>query len=317
MSTTKNNSITSFPKICIIAQNSIIAKAYASSLQFVGFENISAIIVASTKTLDALAVEKHIALHNPNTILNTVNYTSSYATNQTYSNNISQTLKIQETLLQIALKHHIDKFVFTGSHYSYTQTETNENHDPKKPFSYHKKSASFIKISAAKGINNMRNTYQKDFVSLMPSIIYGQNSDFSSDSNEIIPIMIRKFQKAKLQNNRPVILWGTGMPRLDFLYLNDYVEAIKIMLLTKSPEPIINVKSNDTISMSMLAKIIQKIVGHTGCIMWDDSKPEPISPVITSTPSPLTAMGWQPKTDLETGIKLTNDFFLKQNDFKI
>ncbi len=314
MSTTKNNYTNGFPKVCVVAQNSIIAKAYVASLQFLDFKNISEIIVPNTKILDAVAIENQITLQNPSAILNTVNYTSSHVTNQTCSNNISQTLKIQETLLQIALKHHIDKLLFTGSHYSYTQTETNENYNLKKPFSYYKKSAAFIKISGTKGINTMRNKYQKDFVSLIPSVVYGQNCDFSTNSNEIIPIMIRKFQKAKLQNNRPVILWGTGMPRLDCLYLNDYVEAIKIMLLTKSPESIINVNSNDTISMSMLAKIIQKIVGHTGCIMWDDSKPEPITPVITT--SPLTAMGWQPKTDITTGIKLTYDFFLKENDFK-
>ena len=147
----------------------------------------------------------------------------------------------------------------------------------------------------------------------MPTNLYGYNDNFDLDTSHVLPAMIRKFHDAKNNNNSTVILWGSGKPMRDFLFVNDLAEAIIFAIKNKLPEYLYNIGSDSEISIFNLAKMVQKIVGHKGKIIWDSSKPDGTPKKLLDI-SKIKKLGWRPSTGLEIGINKTYNWFLKNTD---
>ena len=123
-------------------------------------------------------------------------------------------------------------------------------------------------------VNQLESNSQKDFVSLMPTNLYGYNDNFDLKSSHVLPAMIRKFHDAKIKNSKYVKLWGSGKPMREFLFVDDLAQAVLFTLENKLPDYLYNVGSGKEISIMNLAQKIQKIIGFNGQIIWDINKPD-------------------------------------------
>jgi GDP-L-fucose synthase len=147
-------------------------------------------------------------------------------------------------------------------------------------------------------------------VSLMPTNLYGPNDNFDLNSSHVLPAMIRKFHEAKLNDNAPVELWGTGSPMREFLHVDDMAQAVLFALEISLDEHLYNVGTGNDLSIKKLAEKIQSATGHLGEIVWDNSKPDG-TPKKLMDSSKLTKLGWKYRIDLSEGIKSTLDWYLK------
>ena len=166
------------------------------------------------------------------------------------------------------------------------------------------------KISGVKLIQSLRIQYNRNYVSLMPTNLYGVNDNFDLESSHVLPAMLRKFHEAKLNGHSQVVLWGSGKPKREFLNVDDLATAVLYTLENNVDENILNVGTGSDLSIKELAELVQKIVGHKGEIKWDKSKPDG-TPKKLMDISKLTSKGWKPDISLEEGIRSTYTWFLK------
>ena len=169
------------------------------------------------------------------------------------------------------------------------------------------------KISGVKLIESLRKQYGKDYVSLMPTNLYGPGDNFDLKTSHVLPAMIRKFHKAKENNHSKVTLWGSGAPMREFLHVDDLGQAVLFALEHKLEEHLYNVGSGNDLTIKALAEIIQKVVGHKGEVIWDDTKPDG-TPKKLMDSSKLNAKGWSSTINLEKGIRTTYEWFLDHNE---
>ena len=158
------------------------------------------------------------------------------------------------------------------------------------------------KIAGVKSIEALNKYKNKNYVSLMPTNLYGQNDNYDLNNSHVLPALIRKFHESKINNNSEVVLWGSGEPLREFLYVDDLAEAILFSLVNDLDSDLYNVGSGHEISINELAIMIQQIIGHKGEIIWDKNKPNGTPRKILDS-SKLLSIGWNPKFGLYEGIK--------------
>jgi GDP-L-fucose synthase len=153
----------------------------------------------------------------------------------------------------------------------------------------------------------------KNFLSAMPTNLYGPNDNYDLQSSHVLPALIRKFHEAKTERAAKVSCWGTGAPLREFLHADDLARACLFLMENYSSEQIINVGYGKDISIRELAELISRIIGFEGEVVWDKSKPDG-TPRKLMDSSRLFALGWKPEINLETGIGLAYQDFLKRNN---
>jgi GDP-L-fucose synthase len=167
------------------------------------------------------------------------------------------------------------------------------------------------KIAGIKLCQAFRRQYGCDFISAMPTNMYGPNDNFDMQSSHVLPALIRKFHDAKQTGAPSVTCWGTGSPLREFLYSDDLASACVFLMENYSEEQFINVGSGSEISIRELAKLVQQLVGYRGTIVWDTSKPDG-TPRKLMDSSRLLALGWRPKVELAEGIRLAYRDFVNR-----
>ena len=232
---------------------------------------------------------------------------------------LMENMQIQNNLIDGAFKSSVAKFIFLGSSCIYpkfAKQPLKEEYLLTDSLEPTNEWYALAKISGVKACESIRKQYNKDYVSLMPTNLYGYNDNFDLKSSHVLPAMIRKFHEAKENNHSPVILWGSGTPLREFLFVDDLAAAVVYALENKLDEHLYNVGSGKDVTIKELAKIIQKITGHKGDIIWDDTKPDG-TPRKLMDVSKMKAIGWQYSTTLEAGIQKTYTWFLENiNNFK-
>lgn len=227
---------------------------------------------------------------------------------------LMENLQIQNNLIAAAHENGIEKFIFLGSSCIYPKLAPQplkEEYLLTAPLEPTNEWYAIAKISGVKACEAIRKEFGKDFVSLMPTNLYGPNDNFDLQSSHVLPAMIRKFHEAKLAADAPVTLWGSGTPLREFLHVDDLAQAVVFALQNTLPEHLYNVGSGQELTIKDLALIIQKEVGHQGQILWDASKPDG-TPRKLMDSSKLNVLGWQPQIDLTTGVKQTYSWYLNQ-----
>jgi len=225
-------------------------------------------------------------------------------------------LMIQNNLISLSHKYNVNKFIFLGSSCIYPKLAP-------QPLKEHylldglleptNEAYAIAKIAGVKLCQSIRNQFKKNFVSLMPTNLYGPNDNFDLENAHVLPTMIRKFYEAKKNNHSTVFLWGTGSPMRDFLHVDDLATAILFFVENNSQKyDMYNVGSSKEISIKDLALLIKNISGFTGDIKWDLTKPDGTPRKLIDC-SRLNKLGWSPKYDFKLGIKDTLNWYVKNH----
>ena len=229
---------------------------------------------------------------------------------------LMENMQIQNNLIDSSLKSGIGKFIFLGSSCIYPKFAPQplkeeflltDSLEPTNEW------YAVAKITGVKACQAIRNQFKKDYVSLMPTNLYGTHDNFDLNSSHVLPAMIRKFHEAKNNNNSDVVLWGSGTPMREFLFVDDMAEAVVFALENKLPEYLYNVGSGKDITIKELAQTIQKIVGHVGNIIWDIEKPDG-TPRKLMDVSKMKNIGWEYSTELNKGVEKTYSWFVENID---
>ena len=229
---------------------------------------------------------------------------------------LMENMQIQNNLIDGAHKAGIDKFIFLGSSCIYPKfapQPLKEEYLLTDTLEPTNQWYALAKITGVKACQAIGKQFGKDYVSLMPTNLYGSFDNFDLQSSHVLPAMLRKFHEATINNNAPVTLWGSGAPMREFLFVDDMAEAVVFALENNLPEYLYNIGTGKDITIKELAETIQLVTGHQGDILWDSSKPDG-TPRKLMDVSKMKEMGWQYATELEDGIKKTYQWYIENID---
>jgi GDP-L-fucose synthase len=311
----KNNKvITKNIKIYIAGHRGMVGSAVWRSLESKGYTNL---IGKTSKELDLRNQQAVINFYNkeqPEVVIDAAAKVGGILANNDFPYQfLMENMQIQNNLIDGAHKGGIKKFIFLGSSCIYpkfAKQPLKEEYLLTDSLEPTNELYAIAKITGVKACQAIRKQYNKEYVSLMPTNLYGSFDNFDLKSSHVLPAMLRKFHEAKINNHSEVMLWGSGTPMREFLFVDDMAEAVVHALENNLPEYLYNIGTGKDITIKDLAETIQSVTGHQGNIIWDASKPDG-TPRKLMDVSKINELGWQYSTELEDGIKKTYKWFLE------
>lgn len=301
-------------KIYIAGHEGMVGSSVFRALKARGYYNL---IGKSRKDLDLRkqkSLEFFFNTEKPDIVINAAATVGGILANKEYPYNfLMDNLLIQNNLINIALKSEVKKFVFLGSSCIYPKFSPQpikEKYLLEGSLEQTNEMYAIAKIAGIKACQAIREQFEKDYVCLMPTNLYGYNDNFNLKSCHVLPSMIRKFHEAKQNKQGTVNLWGSGNPLRDFLFVDDLADAIIFTLENKFSEHLYNVGTGIDITIKELAQAIQKVVGYKCKINWDASMPDGTPRKLLDV-SKMKTLGWSYSTELIQGIEKTYRWFLK------
>lgn len=303
-------------KIYIAGHHGMVGSACWRALEAKGYINLVGKTSKELDLRDQNAVKAFIKSEKPIAIINAAAKVGGILANDTYPYEfLMDNLLIQNNLIRFAHENDISKFIFLGSSCIYPKSAPQplkeeylltDSLEPTNQW------YAIAKISGVKLIEALRKEYGRNYVSLMPTNLYGPHDNFDLKSSHVLPAMIRKFHEAKLNGNTPVKLWGTGSPMREFLHVDDLGQAVLFALENTLEDVLYNIGSGEELTVKDLAKNIQSILGHSGEIQWDGTKPDGTKRKLLNSEKYLE-MGWSPTFNLKNGIEDTYNWYLKHH----
>ncbi|MFD2543279.1 GDP-L-fucose synthase family protein [Lacinutrix gracilariae] len=315
-----SSTLTKDSKIYIAGHKGMVGSAIWRALETVGYNNL---IGQTSQQLDLRnqeAVNQFMATTAPDVVIVAAAKVGGILANSQFQYQfLLENMQIQNNIIDAAHRNNTQKLIFLGSSCIYpklAQQPLTEDSLLTGPLEPTNEGYAIAKIAGVKLCQHIKNQYHKDFVSLMPTNLYGINDNFDLKSSHVLPAMIRKFHDAKLNDNAPVTLWGSGTPMREFLHVDDLAQAVLFAMQNQLAEHLYNVGTGTDITIKQLAETIQKTIGHTGEIIWDSTKPDG-TPRKLMDVSKLKKAGWQYSIPLEEGIEKTYQWFLNNaNSYK-
>ena len=305
-------------KIYIAGHKGMVGSAVWRALEKRGYTNLVGVSSKKLNLRNQQAVLDFYKEEKPSVVIDAAAKVGGILANNDYPYDfLMQNMQIQNNLIDGALNSGIEKFIFLGSSCIYPKfapQPLKEEYLLTDSLESTNEWYAIAKISGVKACQAIRNQYGKDFVSLMPTNLYGYFDNFDLQSSHVLPAMLRKFHEAKINGNTPVKLWGSGTPMREFLFVDDMAEAVVFALENKLPEYLYNIGSGKDISIKQLAETIQNVVGHKGDIIWDNSKPDGTPRKLLDV-SKMKALGWHYSTNLKEGVEKTYQWF--QENIKV
>jgi GDP-L-fucose synthase len=294
-------------KIYIAGHRGMVGSAILRLLRAKGFEHIIFRNSSELDLRDQKAVSDFFKRERPNYVFLAAAKVGGILANNTYRGEfLYDNLMIQNNIIHSAHQNGVEKLMFLGSSCIYPKLapqplkeeslltglleETNE------PYA-------IAKIAGIKMCDAYRAQYGSNFISVMPTNLYGPNDNYDLLNSHVLPALIRKFVEAKKNNAPTVTMWGTGSPKREFLHVDDLAEACLFLMDNFNEAGLVNIGVGEDIPIIDLAKLVQKTVGYKGEIVLDTTKPDG-TPRKLMDVSKLNAMGWKAKIQLEDGIKM-------------
>ncbi|WP_426063458.1 GDP-L-fucose synthase family protein [Flavobacterium sp. DSP2-3-1] len=304
-------------KIYIAGHNGMVGSAIWRILTAKGYTNLMGVSSTDLDLRNQQAVSDFIAAEKPEVIIDAAARVGGIWANNDYPYQfIMENMQIQNNLIDSAFKSGVAKFIFLGSSCIYPKLAPQplkEEYLLTGTLELTNEWYAIAKIAGVKACEAIRKQFGKDYVSLMPTNLYGTHDNFDLNTSHVLPAMIRKFHEAKKNNHAPVALWGSGTPMREFLFVDDMAAAVIFALENKLPEYLYNVGTGEDLTIRQLAEIIQKITEHQGEIIWDASKPDG-TPRKLMDIAKMHALGWKHQVRLEEGIQKTYNWFLENKD---
>jgi GDP-L-fucose synthase len=304
-------------KIYIAGHKGMVGSAIWRALEQKGYTNLIGKTSNSLDLRNQLAVEEFFKSEKPEVVIDAAARVGGILANNDYPFTfLMENLQIQNNLIDTSLKADVKKFIFLGSSCIYPKfapQPLKEEYLLTDSLEPTNEWYAIAKITGVKACQAIRKQYGKDYVSLMPTNLYGPYDNFDLKTSHVLPAMIRKFHEAKLKeektgSSQPVQLWGTGSPKREFLYVEDLAEAVVFALENKLQEHLYNVGTGVDLSIKELAHKIKAITGHKGEILWDTSKPDG-TPRKLMDISKLNQQGWKHEVKIDDGIKNTYNWY--------
>lgn len=302
--------------IFVAGHRGLVGSAIWRKLQQHGFTRLIGKTRAELDLLDAKAVGQFFSQEKPDYVFDAAAKVGGIHANDTYpAEFLYQNLQIQNNLIHSAYQAKVKKFLFLGSSCIYPKLAPQPMKEDSLltgPLEPSNQWYAVAKIAGIKMCQAYRREYKCDFISAMPTNMYGPNDNYDLQNSHVLPALIRKFHEAKVSGAREVMCWGTGSPFREFLYSDDLAEACVFLMQNYSEEQFINIGSGSEITIKELSELVGKIINFEGKIVWDTSKPDG-TPRKLMDSSRLFALGWKPKINLEEGIRLAyKDFCQKK-----
>jgi GDP-L-fucose synthase len=302
-------------RIYVAGHLGLVGSAIWRELLRRGFTGLIGRTRAELDLLDGVAVRAFYALAKPEYVVDAAAKVGGILANDQHpAEFLFQNLQIQNNLIDGARQAGVRKLLFLGSSCIYPRLAAQpmkEEYLLTGPLESTNQWYAVAKIAGIKMCQAYRRQYGCDFISAMPTNIYGPNDNYDLQGSHVLPALIRKFHEAKAANAPTVTCWGTGAPLREFLYADDLARASVFLLENYSEEQFINVGSGGEVSVRQLTETIKRVVGFTGEIVWDTTKPDGMPRKLMDS-SRLLALGWRPQVGLEAGVRLAYEDFLKR-----
>tara|TARA_R100000935_G_C2840897_1_gene170917 strand:+ start:4205 stop:5152 length:948 start_codon:yes stop_codon:yes gene_type:complete len=304
-----NNNI----KIYIAGHQGMVGSAIWRAFIKKGYTNLIGKTSAELDLKNQQAVQQFFDSEKPEVVIDAAARVGGILANSEYPYQfLMENLQIQNNLIDTAHTTEVKKFIFLGSSCIYPRLAEQplmEDYLLTGSLEPTNEWYAIAKIAGIKACEAIRKQFGKDYVSLMPTNLYGSHDNFDLNTSHVLPAMIRKFHEAKI-NNDSVNLWGSGSPMREFLYVDDMADSVVFAFENKLQDNLYNIGTGKDITIKELAELIQRIVGHSGKIIWDDSKPDG-TPRKLMDVDRIKKSGWVASTSLEDGIVLTYKWFLQ------
>lgn len=304
-------------KIYIAGHRGMVGSAIVKRLKKLGYSNL---ITAGREQLDLLQQDKVAAFlkeNRPDAVVVAAAKVGGILANDTYPYNfLQENLVIQNSVIHGAHMAGVDKLVFLGSSCIYPKfadQPIREDSLLTGPLEETNQWYAIAKIAGVKMCEALRKQYNRSYVSLMPTNLYGPHDNFDLQSSHVVPAMIRKFHEAVRNGHKKVVLWGSGTPKREFLHVDDMASAVIFALENELDEPLYNVGTGEDMAISELATFIQTTTGHEGEVIWDTTKPDG-TPRKLMDVRKLTSKGWQYSVPFKQGIEETYKWFVENED---
>jgi GDP-L-fucose synthase len=293
-------------KIYIAGHRGMVGSALVRNLSQKGYTNIITRTSAALDLRDQAAVASFFATEKPEYVFLAAAKVGGILANNTFrADFIYENIMIQSNVIHQAYNAGVRKLMFLGSSCIYPKLAPQplkEEYLLTGPLEQTNEPYAIAKIAGIKMCDAYRAQYGCDFISVMPTNLYGPNDNYDLETSHVLPAMLRKFHEAKEQRLPSVTLWGTGSPKREFLHADDMADACVYLMHHFSEEGLVNIGVGEDISIKHLAELIKEIVGYTGTIDWDTSKPDG-TPRKLMDVTKLSKLGWKANICLEDGIR--------------
>ena len=308
-------------KIYIAGSTGMVGSAVMRQLVNLGYTNLICRTSKELNLINQSEVENFFSQEKPEVVILAAGKVGGILANETYrAQFIYENLMIEANVIHYSHEHSAEKLIVLGSSCIYPKFAAQPMKEEEllagcleptnEPYA-------IAKIAGIKLCENYYRQYNRNFFSVMPTNLYGINDNFDLQSSHVIPALMRKFHEGKTSNSRRVVLWGTGSPRREFLYVDDLAEAIIFLIENVNAKDLyeqgisqINIGSGEDIEIKKLAELIKELVGFRGEIEFDETKPDGTPRKLLDV-SRLNKLGWKHKTTLKEGLRKTYDWFLR------
>lgn len=299
-------------KIYIAGHRGMVGSAILRKLKSEGFSNIVTRLSNELNLKDQTAVNDFFDLEKPEYVFLAAAKVGGIIANNTYRGEfLYDNLMIQSNVIEASRNANVKKLMFLGSSCIYPKMApqplkeeyllTGELELTNEPYA-------IAKIAGIKMCDAYRNQYGCNFISVMPTNLYGINDNYHPENSHVLPALIRRFDDAKAQNAPYVTIWGTGSPKREFLFADDLADACYFLMQSYNDSGLVNIGCGEDLSIKDLALMISDVIGYKGEIRFDRSKPDG-TPRKLMDVSKLTSLGWKYKTNLIDGISLAYSDF--------
>ena len=303
-------------KIYVAGSNGMVGSAIVRTLEAKGYSNI---VVKSSKELDLKnqqAVHDFFNQEQPEYVFLAAAKVGGIHANNTYpATFIYDNIMIQSNVIQAAYEFNVKKLLFLGSSCIYPKfapQPIKEEYLLTGSLEPTNEAYAIAKIAGLKMCQFYKQQYGCNFISAMPTNLFGVNDNFNLENSHVLPALLRKFIEAKQNNKQEVTIWGSGTPMREFLFVDDLAEACLFLMENYSDVETVNIGTGEDVSIKELAETIMKIVGFEGNLIFDAAKPDGAPRKLLDV-SKINALGWKHQTNLEEGIQKTLNWIQKNN----
>jgi len=299
-------------KIYLAGHRGLVGSAIVRQLTTAGYTNLITRTRDELDLLNQTAVADFFATEKPEYVFLAAAKVGGIMANKTYpADFIYQNLVIQNNIIESAHKHKVTKLLFLGSSCIYPKLAPQpikEEYLLNGPLEPSNDAYAIAKIAGIKMCQAYSTQYKDNFISVMPTNLYGENDNFDPETSHVLPALIRKFHEAKEANSPQVTLWGSGSPMREFLHVDDMAAACLHLMETYNDPDIVNIGTGEDVTIKELAETVKAIVGYEGEMQWDTDKPDGTPRKLLDV-SKLHSLGWKHEIDLRDGIKMTYQWY--------